>query len=180
MNEKIIFSKRKTLEIQITKEGHVIVRATKHMSYTKIRAFLKEKEDWIASHIKKAEDYNRSLGLVEKLSQDEITVLKQNAKTVLQEKVEYFAKKAGVTYGTVTIRKQKTIWGSCSSCGNLSFNCLLMLAPDKVQDYVVIHELCHRKQMNHSDKFWKEVSRLMPDYKNYRKWLKDHSSLIYR
>ena len=80
----------------------------------------------------------------------------------------------GVTVGRVTIRNQKTRWGSCSTKGNLNFNCLLMLCPEEVRDYVVVHELCHRKELNHSARFWAEVEKILPDYCIKRKWLKEH------
>ena len=83
-----------------------------------------------------------------------------------------------MTYGRITIRNQRSRWGSCSSQGNLNFNCLLMLSPPEVIDYVVAHELCHRKEMNHSPKFWAEVERVMPDYKQRQKWLKDNGTAI--
>lgn len=87
--------------------------------------------------------------------------------------VEYFARQVGVDYGRITIRNQKTRWGSCSSKGNLNFNCLLMLAPAEILDYVVVHELCHRKEMNHSKAFWAEVEKVLPDYRESVKWLKE-------
>ena len=71
---------------------------------------------------------------------------------------------------------QKSRWGSCSAKGNLNFNCLLMRAPEEILDYVIVHELCHRKEMNHSDRFWAEVEKVMPSYKERRKWLKDHGN----
>ena len=86
----------------------------------------------------------------------------------------YFAEKIGVSYGRITLRQQKTRWGSCSANGNLNFNWLLILAPPEVLDYVVVHELCHRRQMNHSQAFWNEVSAVLPGYKEQKKWLKDN------
>ncbi len=95
---------------------------------------------------------------------------------VYPQRVAYYARLLGVTYGRITVRMQKTRWGSCSAEGNLNFNVLLLLAPEAVLDYVVIHELCHRKFMNHSADFWRCVGEIMPEYKAHRKWLKDHGA----
>ena len=86
----------------------------------------------------------------------------------------YYLRNIGVDYGIITIREQKTRWGSCTSEGNLNFNWLLMLAPPEILDYVVVHELCHRKEMNHSAAFWREVEHILPDYRERKKWLKDN------
>lgn len=83
-----------------------------------------------------------------------------------------------LTYGRITIRNQRSKWGSCSSKGNLNFNCLLMLAPQEVIDSVVVHELCHRKEMNHSNKFYAEVLRVFPEYWTWDKWLKDNGNML--
>ena len=104
--------------------------------------------------------------------------MKDEAKRVIPDRVKYYAGIMGVTFGKITIKNQKTRWGSCSSKGNLNFNCLLMLTPDKVRDYVVIHELCHLKQMNHSKMFWAEVEKVMPDYKVYRQWLSRNGNML--
>ena len=112
----------------------------------------------------------------EKLTFEQIRELADKACVTIPARVEYFAKVIGVTYGKITVRNQKTRWGSCSSKGNLNFNCLLMLAPPEVLDYVVVHELCHRKQMNHSKAFWLEVEKVLPNYKEVRKWLKEEGS----
>ena len=85
-----------------------------------------------------------------------IALADQAVKTI-PEKVRYYAPLVGVTYGRITIRNQRTRWGSCSSKGNLNFNCLLMLAPPEVLDSVVVHELCHRKEMNHSKMKWNQL-----------------------
>ena len=84
----------------------------------------------------------------------------------------------GVSYGRITIRSQHTRWGSCSAKGNLNFNCLLMLTPPEILDYVVVHELCHRKEMNHSARFWAEVARVIPGYEASKNWLKDNGSAL--
>ena len=96
----------------------------------------------------------------------------------IRERLEVYAPRIGVSYGRVTVRNQRTRWGSCSAKGNLNFNCLLMLAPPEVIDSVVVHELCHRKEMNHSDKFYSEVLRVFPDYWNCHKWLKENGPIL--
>ena len=97
---------------------------------------------------------------------------------VIPERVRYYAPLVGVTYGKVTIRNQRTLWGSCSAKGNLSFNCLLMLCPPEVIDSVVVHELCHRKEMNHSERFYAEVLRVFPEYRKWDRWLKKNGRSI--
>ena len=96
----------------------------------------------------------------------------------LIEKNSGWIEKQVKTYGRITIRNQKTRRGSCSSKGNLNFNVALMRAPIEVLDYVVVHELCHRKHMNHSKEFWAEVARILPDYKTQEKWLKDNGKKL--
>lgn len=103
----------------------------------------------------------------------ELTALKKQAKKILPAMAAELARTMGATYGTIAIRAQKTRWGSCSSKGNLNFNCLLMLLPENIQRYVVVHELCHRKEMNHSAAFWREVAKYQPTYKEDRKQLKE-------
>ncbi len=108
------------------------------------------------------------------------TIIRSRRKTILKlipARVKEYAEIIGVSYGRITIRNQKTRWGSCSSKGNLNFNCQLMRLPEELRDYVIIHELCHRKEMNHSAKFWSEVEKYCPDYKALRKKLK--AEMIY-
>lgn len=87
--------------------------------------------------------------------------------------MEYFAPLVGVTYNRIFIKEQKTRWGSCSSLGNLNFNWKLILLNEELLDYVVVHELAHRKQMNHSPAFWAEVERILPDWRERRRWLRE-------
>lgn len=178
MKVTVIRSNRKTVAIQVNSDLSVTVRAPRSVSEKDIEEILKKKEAWISKHIEKIKETKERFEAepTEKLTREKVIALAEEALKVIPERVEYFAKVIGVTYGKITIRNQKTRWGSCSSKGNLNFNCLLMLAPPEVLDYVVVHELCHRKQMNHSKAFWSEVEKVFPDYKEARKWLKEDGS----
>lgn len=174
MKVTVIRSNRKTIAIQVNPDMTVIVRAPKRATEKDIERILLEKDKWIKKHIEqfkisKAENGARG---IKPLTSDEIRKLADEALEYIPERVEHFAKIVGVDYGRITIRNQKTRWGSCSSKGNLNFNCLLMLTPPEVIDYVVVHELCHRKEMNHSKAFWSEVEKVIPDYKKRERWLK--------
>lgn len=94
------------------------------------------------------------------------------AKQILPARVEQYRRQLGETIGTVRIKNVKSRWGSCSSKRNLNFNWRLVMAPPEVLDYVVVHELCHLRQMNHSAAFWSLVEEILPDYKRRRDWLK--------
>lgn len=104
---------------------------------------------------------------------------RQAAREYFSSRVSFYAKILQVTFSSITIRNQKTRWGSCSSRGTLSFNWRLMLAPPRILDYVVVHELCHLIHMNHSADFWREVERILPDYKESRKWLKENGHTLH-
>lgn len=164
-------SARKSLSLEIMPDGSLLARAPQRMPEREIWAFIREKEDWIRVHrgqrMERAAD-----AAADPLSPDQIKELADVALRVLPERCRYFAGIMGVSYGRITIRNQKTRWGSCSSKGNLNFNCLLMLAPPEIRDYVVVHELAHRKEMNHSPRFWKEVEKVLPDYRQRLLWLK--------
>lgn len=171
MAYRVIRSDRKTIAVQIMPNGEVVVRAPKSMRAASIEKFVQSKAFWIEKQL-------ATRPVVTKLTALEVQALMQQAKEVLPKRVAYFASLVDVDYGRVTIRAQHTRWGSCSGKGNLNFNCLLMLAPPAVADYVVIHELCHRREMNHSQRFWAEVERVFPHYKECRKWLKANGQAL--
>ena len=171
---QLIRSKRKSLSVQITPAGEVIVRSPMRMPKREIDAFLESKRAWIEGHLSKIEGRPQ----LPPFTREQLEVLADRARAVFPERVRHFAPLVGVSFGRITIRSQHTRWGSCAARGNLNFNCLLMLAPPEVLDYVVVHELCHRKQLNHSAAFWAEVERVCPDYRLHRKWLKDNGSAL--
>ncbi len=103
---------------------------------------------------------------------------KNQAKEIIHHGVEYYSKKMGVQFNKITIKNQKTRWGSCSSLKNLNFNWRLIMAPPEVLDYIIIHELAHLKELNHSAKFWRLVQSVCPDYHNQESWLKNYSQLL--
>ncbi len=173
-------SRRKTVSVEINKDLSLLVRAPLRMTNKDIRQFLLESEDWIKKHVDRMEERLKSFDAAEKLTVDELRELAKKAAYDIPLRVSKYAPLVGVTYGRITIRNQKSRWGSCSSKGNLNFNCLLMLVPEEERDYVVVHELCHRKEMNHSRAFWAEVARVLPDYKERKKWFTLHQDEILR
>ena len=171
---ELIRSNRKTIAIQITPEGRVVVRCPRGLTAEAVRAFVESKADWIRKRLAQRKD-TASLPV---FSDGEIRDLAQQALKTIPSRVAYFAPLVGVTYGGITIRNQRSRWGSCSGQGNLNFNCLLMLTPDNVMEYVVVHELCHRKEMNHSARFWAEVERVLPGYRESRRWLRENGGAL--
>jgi len=170
---EIIKSDRKTIAIQIRPDGSVVVRCPKRMGIGEAKRFVESKADWIKKHLARL-----PAQAAEKFTPGEIRQLRAQARKQVTERVRYYAPLIGVTYGQIAVRSQHTRWGSCSSKGNLNFNCLLALVPPEVLDYVVVHELCHRKELNHSDSFWREVERILPDYKAQRKWLRENGTRL--
>ena len=171
---RVIRSDRKTIAIQISPEGEVVVRCSRRMKAADIHNFVMCKEEWIRRHL----NQKAKTPTAPKLTPEQLQHLAKVAQTVIPQRVAVYAPAVGVNYGRITIRNQHTRWGSCSGKGNLNFNCLLMLAPLEVVDYVVVHELCHRKEMNHSAAFWALVEKTLPDYKVRRQWLKDNGATL--
>jgi len=182
MEVKIIRSSRKSFSIQIDYDETVTVRAPRRATKKDIEKIVVEKEDWIRKTLQKIRDKKAKTEYIQQdpLTIEEMRELANKALIVIPQRVKHFAQIMGVNYGRITIRNQKTRWGSCSGKGNLNFNCLLMLTPPEVIDYVVVHELCHLIEMNHSKAFWNEVGKIIPNYKDYVKWLKVEGSAVMR
>lgn len=185
MNQKIsyeiIYSRRKTVAIQITRDARIQVRAPYGCPRSFIDSFVHEKSDWISRHLAQAEQRQKMRASSESptLTAAERARYIEIARDIFTRKAEYYARIMDVTYGRISIREQKTRWGSCSSQGNLNFNWRLILAPEDVLDYVVVHELAHRKEMNHSKAFYAIVESVLPDYRVSRKWLRDNGDVLW-
>ena len=176
----LIRSNRRSLAAEIMPDGSVKVRAPQRMPEQQIIRFLTEKAADIEKHVQRRSVQNQQLSALPAFTQADIRELAGRAAAVIPQRVAYYAQKIGVTYGRITIRYQKTRWGSCTSEGNLNFNCLLMTAPQEVLDSVIVHELCHRLHADHSKAFYAEVYRAFPDYDRCNKWLKENGSLLIR
>lgn len=200
-------SRRRTVSIQIGAGGKMTVRCPYYMGKWVVDGFLFEKQDWIYKHyieaVRKAAvagGYRNSGFYVDgsdgtgfdagngiddshspiQANEDPALVNKHKkyARKIFEARVAYFQQFTGGNYTSITIRDQKTRWGSCSGRGTLSFNWRLILAPPEILDYVVVHELCHLTHMNHSKKFWELVGSVIPDYKAKRKWLKENGHTL--
>jgi len=183
-NQKIPYeikkTSRKSYAIAVKAGGVVVVKMPKYGSVGFAKKMVSDRADWVYESYLKMKEIEPKKSAKDKSDYEKRLEepYRKAAKEYIPKRVAYYADLLGVTYGTISIRDQKTRWGSCSTKGNLNFNYRLMLAPPKVLDYVVVHELCHRKEMNHSPKFWAHVESVMPDYKEYRKWLKKNGNSL--
>ena len=168
MDYEIVYSNRKTISLCV-KGGSLIVRAPFFTSKASIEKILSSHKEWVEKSIEKQKV---KAAKYDSLTDERIAELRKAAKRILPIKVEYYAKIMGLKYGRITITGAKTRFGSCSSKGNISFSYLLMLYPEEAIDYVVVHELAHLVEMNHSLRFYKIVEGVLPDYKDRKKLLK--------
>ena len=178
----VVYSGRSTLGLEVSRNGQVKLRAPRRGSDGALQNFARQKEAWIIEKYLMMEEKRKA----ESLQQDPDYVkdpaleqaYRRQAKARLEERAAYFASRMGVSYQRISVRAAKTRWGSCSAKGNLNFHWKLILMPPQVLDYVVVHELAHRKEMNHSPAFWAEVEKILPDYRERRKWLKTYGQTV--
>ncbi len=178
MEVTVIRSRRRSIAMQLKPDGSVLVRAPRLLPQREIRRFVENHQSWIQNQLKKQAAAQELRDAAEPLDERELKALRESARRDLTQRSAFWAERLGVTYGRISIRHQRSRWGSCSSKGNLNFNCLLMLAPESVRDYVVVHELCHRKHMNHSPAFWQMVEQVLPDWRNAKTWLKRNGETL--
>lgn len=171
---KLVRSQRRSLSARVTTDGVLEVRAPLYLPLREIEAFLEEHRPILQKRLAEM----RAIQPERKMTPEELQALAEEACKWFPPVVAEWSRKMGVSCRHITIRNQKTKWGSCSSRQNLNFNCLLMLAPEWVRQYVVVHELCHLTEMNHSPAFWQRVAQFMPNYKEAEAWLKTQGARL--
>ena len=168
MEYSVVYSKRKSVGIKVA-DGKITVKAPYGVSKEYIEKVLNKHTEWIAKAIEREKERRQARP---QLDDKAIKMLRSEAKAYFGERCPYFAEQMKVDYARLNITGAKTRFGSCSAKGNISFSYLLMLYPEAARDYVIVHELAHRLEMNHSPRFYAIVEKYMPDYKARRDLLK--------
>lgn len=172
-------ARARSMRITIYPTGDVRVTAPRLMPEFLVRRFVASKEEWIS---RKVEEF-KSRPVAPKRIQwgtgkrREYVAHRKAAHALAVEKVRYFAEKYGVSFGTITIRNQKTRWGSCTKKGNLSFSYRIVFLPEELQNYLIVHEVCHIREFNHSRAFWELVGQEEPNYRELRRKLRGSTDI---
>ncbi|MCK9578326.1 M48 family metallopeptidase [bacterium] len=161
----------KRLRLSVNSDGEVKVIIPNWLPEKLAENFIISKVEWI---IKKKEEFKKITGRSPKLGISDYKKNKEKARTLIKDKVIAINKFYDCKIGSIMIRNQKTRWGSCSGKGNLNFNYKIIFLPDKLADYIITHEICHIKEMNHSKNFWKLVAKTIPEYQFIKKELKKY------
>lgn len=159
----------KNIRISIRTDGSVSLTLPFFVSQKRGVAFLESKQVWIRENLLR---FKNRPTLLSHGSKEELRERGSEAKQLIEERLEFYRTAYGVSWSAVSIRNQKTRWGSCSRDGRLSFNYRLLFLPEQLRDYVIVHELCHLKEFNHSPRFWNLVAQTFPDFKTLRKELR--------
>lgn len=172
-NKKISYSIRESararcLRITIHPNGNLSATLPQGMGIEKLENFIRQKADWILRKINLAQKRKPAF-LLPKSSQREYLKYRKQAKELAEIKLKEFNQFYNFNCRRISIRKQKSRWGSCSKKGNLNFNYKIIYLPEKYLNYIIVHELCHLREFNHSKKFWDLVGRKIPDWKILRK-----------
>ena len=161
----------KSVRLSVGVGGMLAVTVPYGVALWRAESFIHEKTDWVLRSIETMEKRSAE-SIFSRRSKREYQKLKETARSLAKSRVEYFGSFYGIHPGAIAIRNQKTRWGSCSKRGNLNFNYKIALLPEHLADYIVVHELCHVVEFNHSKKFWQLVAKAIPDYKARRREIK--------
>jgi predicted metal-dependent hydrolase len=218
MDYTVIRSRRKTIAVEITKEGGVLVRAPLKLARREVFAFVHQNSNWISRKLAQSRvlqeertprrflegesfpflgeqhrlRYVAGGGYLRRENGEFLlgsdlssraegmfhTWYRARAREIFEDRVAQLALRMGLACRSVRITDAKERWGSCSTAGNLNFAWRLVMAPPGVIDYVIVHELTHLVEMNHSRQFWERLGRILPDYRHRRRWLKENEHLL--
>lgn len=164
--------KARNLRINVYLDGNVVATLPYRLEEFLIDNFVLEKSNWILEKLGKIKNERSEKKLLTRFSRKEYKENKKRALDFVMKRIKYFAEIYGFDFGKISIRNQRTRWGSCSKKGNLSFNYKLVFLPEKLADYIVVHEICHIGEFNHSKRFWNLVAKTFPDWKEAEKSLR--------
>lgn len=175
-DDRIVFTLReskraKRVRLAVYCDGSVVVTTPLNVKHSIIKDLVVEKRYWIYEKLR----YYRSLDTkaIRVFSNEDYLKNKEKAKKFVVARVDHFNKIYNFSYNKINIKNQKTRWGSCSKKRNLNFNYKIIFLPEKIRDYLIVHEICHLLEFNHSEKFWRLVQKACPDYKEYQRRLRE-------
>lgn len=161
----------KRLRLAVYADAQIVVTVPKGVSKMLVEKFIAQKSEWIEEKVAYFSQFKNKQ--ITKTSEADFVKYKNEACKLVTERVEHFNKFYGFSYKQISIKNQKTRWGSCSTRGNLNFNYKIIFLPEAVRDYVVVHELCHLKELNHSRKFWNLISKTIPELSEIKNSLRE-------
>lgn len=164
-------NRAKRLRIAVYCDTSIVITVPLGINENKVERFIVEKTNWIISKLKYFEQFKHNF--IMDNSKENYLKYKFKALKLAERKIEHYNKVCNFKFNKINIKNQKTRWGSCSKKKNLNFNYKIVLLPERIADYIIIHELCHLKEFNHSRKFWNLVAKLTPDYLNIKEELKN-------
>ena len=159
-----VSDRARVMRLAVYPDGAVVVTAPRFFAVDAIESFVTKHSEWVRDKVERTESRN-----VVRIARKDIPALKERAHALANERCEHFARAYGLSYNKISIRAQKTRWGSCTKTGNLSFNYKVAILPARLADYIFVHEICHLGVFNHSGQFWELVAREIPDHKTIRK-----------
>ena len=171
---QVIRSARKTMTLEVRRDGNVIVRAPLRTGLPRIKRFVNQKQEWVLGCLERTKEYREQKPLSADLSESKRNVYIRKAKETSTKRVSYFARLMGVSYRNITIREQKTRWGSCSiHSKKIRMNLQLAVKSEECVEYVLVHELCHLLEPNHNQRFYDLMSHFLPDWRKRKQKLNE-------
>ncbi len=181
-NNKIAYTLRRStrarrMRLAVYCDGSIVLTMPHDLQETVAEKFIREKTGWLFSKLAFFKQFEGKL--VARYSHDDYLRYKESAFALVQERVSHLTSKHGYRYSSINIKNQKTCWGSCSRKANLNFNYKILFLQEKIQDYIVAHEVCHLKEFNHSKKFWSLVAKVIPNYLEIKRELRRNGVNFY-